>query len=235
VADYEVQNGGDEELNAGGRAATKFLDGRVETGVSYIRDAESSGKTDLGGVDVKVKLLPDTELRLEAAAATGSSPGRTSKAAPTSPSSNTSGSASTRSCTCAGRRPSSGSDSSSRPRTARRSRACSAAFRSAQDRDRGRGLPQENLRSDVERLAGVVRSSARSRRAGVRRRPVRARRGLDGDEFESQQIVLGASRKFLADKLDLLGQADVSIGGKDDSIDFPSRYLAQAATTSRSR
>src|SRR5258705_6549810 len=41
-------------------------------------------------------------------------------------------------------------------------------------------------------------------------------------------MVLGANRKFLAEKLDLLGQADVWIGGKNESIDFPSRYLAQA-------
>ena len=49
-----------------------------------------------------------------------------------------------------------------------------------------------------------------------------------GDDFESQQIVLGANRKFMNDRLELLGQGDISVGGKDDSLDFPSRYLAQA-------
>ena len=231
VADYEVQNGGDEEINAGGRAATKLLDGKVEAGVSYIRDAESSGETDLGGVDVKVKLLPDTELRLEAAGSDGELGGQDLEGGAYLAEIEHLGRAlRLASCTCAARRPSSAWASSSRPRTARRSRACSAAFRSARrPRSRARPTARRTCAATSSGSPAWCGSSARSRRARCSAASsTRATRTRPETTSSRSRSCSAANRKFLSDKLDLLGQADVSIGGKDDSIDFPSRYLAQA-------
>jgi uncharacterized repeat protein (TIGR01451 family) len=230
VADYEVQNGGDEDLNAGGRAATRLLDGKLEAGVTYIRDAESSGETDLGGVDVKIQLLPDTELRLEAAGSEGEESGQDLE-----------GGAYLAELEHAGKR----FDSIVYARRQASEFGVGQQFSAEQGQEKqgllgrvplgektaisGEAYRQENLTSEVERLAGVMRLERKIEKGQVFG-GVQYARDEDsiGDEYESQQIVLGANRKFLADKLDLLGQADVSIGGKDDSIDFPSRYLAQA-------
>jgi hypothetical protein len=230
VADYEVQNGGQEEINAGGRATAKFLDGKVEAGVSYIRDAESAGKTDLGGVDLKLKVLPDTELRLEAAGSDGQRSGNDLK-----------GGAYLAELEHFGEK----FDSLVYVRRQAQEFGVGQQFSAETGQEKqgllgrvpigdqtaiaGEAYRQENLRSDVERIAGVVRLERKIDKGQVFGGVQYARdEDTTGDQFESQQIVLGASRKFLADKLDLLGQADVSIGGKNDSIDFPSRYLAQA-------
>jgi uncharacterized repeat protein (TIGR01451 family) len=230
VADYEVQNGGDEDLNAGGRAATQLLDGKVEAGVSYIRDAESTGETDLGGVDMKVKLAPGTELRLEAAGSDGDQSGESLE-----------GAAYLAELEHFGKR----FDSLVYVRRQAPEFGVGQQFSAESGQEKqgllgrvpigektavsGEAYRQENLTSDVERLAGVMRLERKIEKGNVFGGVQYARdEDSAGDEFESQQIVLGANRKFLADKLDLLGQSDVSIGGKDDSIDFPSRYLAQA-------
>ncbi len=230
VADYEVQDGGNEEINAGGRASAKFLDGRVETGLSYIRDAETAGETDLGGVDVKVKLLPRTELRLEAAGSQGELGGPDRE-----------GGAYLAEIEHFGER----FDSVVYVRRQAPEFGVGQQFSAENGQEKqgllgrvpiaektaiaGEAYRQENLRSDVTRLAGVVRLE-RSIEKGKVFGGVQYARDEDatGTDFESQQIVLGANRKFLADRLDLLGQADVSVGGKDESLDFPSRYLAQA-------
>src|SRR5207249_11634745 len=81
----------------------------------------------------------------------------------------------------------------------------------------------------VERLAGVVRLEQKIEKGKVFGGVQYARdQDTTGNNFESQQVVVGANRKFLSDRLDLIGQADISVGGKNESLDFPSRYLAQA-------
>jgi uncharacterized repeat protein (TIGR01451 family) len=230
VADYEVQAGGNAELNAGGRAAAKFLDGRVETGLSYIRDAETAGETDLGGVDLKVKLLPDTELRLEAAGSDGEVGGDDRR-----------GGAYLAEIEHAGQ----SFDSVVYARRQAPEFGVGQQFSAENGQEKqgllgrvpfaenwaivGEGFRQENLQTDVNRLAGVARLE-RSIDKGKLFGGVQYAQDEDagGKKFESQQVVLGANRRFLADKLDLLGQADISVNGKDDSLDFPSRYLAQA-------
>src|SRR5690606_17735502 len=54
-------------------------------------------------------------------------------------------------------------------------------------------------------------------------------RGADGREEESQQVTLGASRFLLDRRLELGVKGDFSIGGKNDSVDFPTRLQLHAA------
>jgi hypothetical protein len=230
VADYEVQEGGGEEINAGGRVATKLLDDKIEAGMSYIRDAEEGGQTDLGGVDVKVKLLPDTQLRLEAAGSDGELADIDRR-----------GGAYLAEIEHFGEH----FDSIVYVRRQANEFGVGQQFSAENGQEKqgvqgrvpigkstaiaGEAYRQENLRSDVERLAGVVRVEQQIDKGKVFGGVQYARdEDATGDQFESQQVVLGANRKFLEDKLDLLGQAEVSIAGKDESLDFPSRYLAQA-------
>ena len=230
VADYEVQQGGDEEINAGGRASTRLLDGKVEAGVSYIRDAQEFGQTDLGGVDLKVKLFADTELRLEAAGSDGELAGADRE-----------GGAYLAEIEHFGQ----SFDSVVYARRQAPEFGVGQQFSAENGQEKqgllgrvpifdetaiaGEAYRQENLHSDVERLAGVVRLERKIEKGQVFGGVQYARdEDPTGDQFESQQVVLGANRRFFEDKLELIGQGDVSIGGKNDSIDFPSRYLAQA-------
>jgi uncharacterized repeat protein (TIGR01451 family) len=231
VAEYEIQDGSsNEEINAGGRASVKALDGKIEAGLSYIRDAESFGETDLGGVDLKVKVLPDTELRLEAAGSDGEVAGLQRE-----------GAAYLAELEHLGE----GFDSMVYARREAPEFGVGQQFTAENGQEKqgllgrvpigekyavaGEAYRQENLRSDVERLAGTLRLERKIEKGALFGGVQYARdQDTTGRDFESQQIVLGANRKFLADKLDLLGQADVSVDGKNDSIDFPSRYLAQA-------
>lgn len=67
VAEYEVLDGGRSQVTAGGRAALKFADDRVEVGASYIQQGADSGDTRVAGTDLRWLLAPTTELRAELA------------------------------------------------------------------------------------------------------------------------------------------------------------------------
>jgi hypothetical protein len=49
-----------------------------------------------------------------------------------------------------------------------------------------------------------------------------------GQSFESHQGILGASRSFFDDTLELLGRVDFALGGMNESLDYPSRYLLES-------
>jgi len=69
VADYETFKAVERDITVGGRAAVRFVDGRVELGGTIVheegRASAPGGKSDLAAVDLTVDLRDDTELRLE--------------------------------------------------------------------------------------------------------------------------------------------------------------------------
>ncbi|MGC1455088.1 MAG: OmpA family protein [Nitrospirota bacterium] len=67
VADYESFDDSDAKYNYGGRAAARFIDGRVEVGASHIHEGQVGGSGNLEGVDAKVKLGLYDMIRAEAA------------------------------------------------------------------------------------------------------------------------------------------------------------------------
>ncbi|ABW69057.1 OmpA family protein [Desulfosudis oleivorans] len=67
VADYETEAGDSGELNYGGRAAVKFLDGRVEVGASHLHEGGTGAEGDLSGADATVRLSKNTTVRAEVA------------------------------------------------------------------------------------------------------------------------------------------------------------------------
>ena len=66
VVDYEVESGQSAKLAAAARVAAKLAGGRVEIGVSGIRD-ETVGIRTIAGVDLKAHVTRDTVIRAEAA------------------------------------------------------------------------------------------------------------------------------------------------------------------------
>jgi uncharacterized repeat protein (TIGR01451 family) len=67
VIDYETDGTGGGEWNAGLRGSWTSDDGRIRVGASALSDKGDAGRTDLGAVDVRVRLGTGTELRAEAA------------------------------------------------------------------------------------------------------------------------------------------------------------------------
>ena len=65
VVNYESQDDREAALVAGGRAEVSTADDRVEVGVSYITEENTGKEAQLGGVDVKIDITEDMELRSE--------------------------------------------------------------------------------------------------------------------------------------------------------------------------
>jgi hypothetical protein len=62
VAEYEVQ-GGRKSVTAGGRAAVKLVDDKVEVGASLVHQGAAAGDTDLAGLDLRWKISDATRPR----------------------------------------------------------------------------------------------------------------------------------------------------------------------------
>jgi hypothetical protein len=67
VAEYESSSSASDELVAGGRAAIRTADERVEFGASYINDGQQGAGGDLAGVDIRWQAGDATVIRAEIA------------------------------------------------------------------------------------------------------------------------------------------------------------------------
>lgn len=225
VADYETQGVGSKTLNAGGRVAARLSDGRIEAGASAIHEEDLSATTDLGGVDVTVKLRRDTELRVEAAHSRTRAGGETRD-----------GSAYLAEVEHRG------------------GRVDALAYYRQQDTDFGVGQlylsesgsrkygvdaqlrvtdavsvsgaawRQEALAGDATRTAGRVLAEYRRRSTALRAGYQFAQDDLaDGRRLRSSQLLAGASHALFDDRLRVDLDTATGLGGSD-SADFPDRY-----------
>ncbi|MDQ3196846.1 MAG: DUF11 domain-containing protein, partial [Pseudomonadota bacterium] len=231
VAQYETFNAGDKELNAGGRVGTQFLDGKVQAGVSVIRDEVNFGTTDLGGVDVKVKVAPNTEVRVEAAKSGGQAAqlerdGSAYLAEIEHHDGNFDALAYVRR-----QAPGFGVNQQNIVESGTFKAGADAQYKLDQHTAlQGQAYRQENLVSRATRDAGTAQLEYREDLWSARVGALFAHdEAITGETFESRQATLGASRYFLDKKLEVNAQADISLGGKNDSVDFPSRYTVGAA------
>jgi uncharacterized repeat protein (TIGR01451 family) len=67
VAEYEVDGVAGKRLNAGGRASWRSKDGKVQVAATGLHDADERGATNLVGADVRYRPDASTEIRAEAA------------------------------------------------------------------------------------------------------------------------------------------------------------------------
>lgn len=67
VAEYESLDSGDSSVTYGGRGAVKLPGGRVELGATVVHEGRTGGSGDLGGADVTADLGNGTKLRAEVA------------------------------------------------------------------------------------------------------------------------------------------------------------------------
>ncbi len=65
IANYETQDDRETALVAGGRGEISTADDRIEFGVSYITEENKGSEAELGGIDLKIDITEDLELRSE--------------------------------------------------------------------------------------------------------------------------------------------------------------------------
>lgn len=236
VAEYETQGTTDEYLSGGGRVAVHALQGRLEAGATYVSDENAQGRSRLAGVDAKFRLTPKDELRAEAAASR-----RSASAAGTS-ADGTSGNAWLMEWEHRGeqlnflayaRRQSAdfGLGQQNSFETAMFKAGVQGQYKLGERFAlQGEIYRQENLDS------GAVRDAARLEATYAGANNWKAKAGVqlardtavDGTVAESRQATFGATKTFLDGKLSLGAEANVSLGGKNGSVDFPTRLQLQA-------
>jgi uncharacterized repeat protein (TIGR01451 family) len=231
VVEYETFGTAEEYLNGGGRAGVQMMGGRLQAGVSYVRDEDGQGKGSVAGVDARFRPGAHDEVRAEAASTDGETGGK-----------RRSGNAwllewehrSQQYNLLAYARRNEGGFG-----LGQQNRSESSTFKVGMNGPlqldehfvlRGEAYRLDNLAS------GAVRDAAHAElayggtdwkaSAGLQWARDTA---LDGTVAESRQTTLAASRYFFDQRLELNARADLSLGGKNESVDFPTRLQLGAA------
>jgi uncharacterized repeat protein (TIGR01451 family) len=227
VVDYETYGGRSRKFAAGGRVATRFADGKVEVGASLIRD-ETIGSATVGGVDIKARVTPNTEIRAEAASGGGGGigEGRAWLAEVEHHGRVIDGTAYVRQ-----QDETFGVGQQNGGETGTRKFGVDGRVRLS---DRisiaGSAWHQDNLEDAGSRTAGDVRAEYRRDKgllyAGAQ---IASDTTLSGEKRESKLLMLGATQRFFGQKLEIKGETQFALGGADDSVDFPVRHTVGAA------
>ncbi len=233
VVEYETAGTGEEYLNGGGRVGVHAMGGRLEAGATYIHDEDAQANHRLAGVDAKFKLTPKDELRAEAAATRNEGGGDDAAT----------GNAwlvewehrgELLNLLAYARRqsPGFGLGQQNRYETGMAKAGVQGQYKLGEKFSlQGEAYRQEDLGS------GAVRDAARAEVVYRGEQDWTAKAGLqwardtatDGTVAESRQATFGATKGFLDGRLELGVQADLGLGGKKDSVDYPTRVQMSAA------
>jgi hypothetical protein len=234
VAEYETLGVADEAVNAGGRVGVNLKQGRVQAGVTAIRDEDNLGRRQLAGADLKLRLGADTEVRVEAAQTRGEiatlSPEGIAWLAEVEHHSGR------YDALVYARRQEAefgiGQQSGFESGTLK----AGAEGQVRLDKNwsvRGQLYQQQNEAADTTRDAAQARlqykTPAGGFALGVQAVNDRADSGaLAGRDFRSEQATASANRFFLKQKLELTAEAESAVGGNRASLDYPNRYVVGA-------
>lgn len=226
VVDYETRGRG-KKLAAGGRSAVKLAEGKVEIGASVLHDEAQSNAT-VAGVDLRAKPIDNVEVRAELA--TGGRDGIRSAQAMLAEVEHHGG----------------GVDMLAYVRRqdvrfgVGQQNGGEAGTQKVGGDARvqlGNGLStvvsawhQDDLTSNASRIAGEARVEYRRDSsmlfAGAQ---LAGDRTADGKDHKSTLLTVGGTQSLLNNKLELTGQAQLALGGQNDSTDFPARQQLTAS------
>lgn len=229
VAEYETGGTGEQHVTAGGRATSTFLDGRVEAGATVVSEGGSTGERRLGGVDVRARLAPATELKLEAA--------RTDSRDPLRPEDGAAYLARVAHVTervdanVYVRQQDAGFGLGQQSVTEGGTRKYGGEGRwrvTEHVSVRSQAYRQESLERAAERVLGEaeLRWDAGANSLGAGLRSARDRREGDAGariREASNQAFASAARGFVGGRLVLRATAEAGLGGRGESLDFPDR------------
>lgn len=229
VATYEVEGVGERVLNAGGRASWQSADEKLRVGATAIHDETDMSKTNLGGIDVRYRPTLETEIRAEFAVT--DSKGRNG----------TTGSNSANAWLIEAehhderfdilayvrqREGGFGVGQLNRSEDATRKAGFEGRARLTKDLSlTGSAWQEDYLDTDMMRRAGRLLAEYRTGNTTARAGLTYAHdENADGSVKESLLAQIGATQRLLNNKLELDVNSEFAIGGKDESVDFPSRH-----------
>lgn len=221
VVDYEVDGLARRALNAGGRAAWRSGDGRLQIAATAIHDNDGDRTTNLAGADVRLRPSAATELRAEAAATHSE---RATSSAWLIEAEHHSGLLDV--LAYARQRDGGfGVGQLNASENGTRKLGMDARVRIGESLSlMGSGWREDYLGSGARRTAArglaEYRTGDLSARAGLTYADDRL---ADGRSARSTLVQLGATRRLLTNRLELDAQTEFPLG-EADSIDFPARH-----------
>ncbi len=229
VAEYEVGGVGQRVLNAGGRVSYQSNDEKLRVGATFIHDEDGNAKTNLGGVDARYRHNIDTEVRAELAvsdakATNGSTSNGTAKAwliEAEHHSSNIDVLAYVRE-----RESGFGAGQLNRGEDGTRKFGFDARLRATRTLSLTGSAWQEDYldvgsRRRAARVLAEYDNGTTVARAGLTHADDRL---TDGTRNRSNIVQLGATQRLFNKRLELDAQTEFAPGGKDASVDFPTRH-----------
>ena len=235
VADYEVDGVAQRVLNAGGRATWTNTAKTLVVGASAIHDENDQTKTNVGGVDLRYTPDRATEVRAELAvsdktAAAGAPAITTSRAAAYLIEAEHHGKQLDLLAYIREQQAGYGVDQLNASETGTQKFGFDGRMRLSPDLSLvGSAWQERYLGSAARRQAGQARLEYRTKaldlRAGLTIANDRLANGSDANSTIAQ---LGATKRFLDNRLELDAQTEFPLGGNDGSIDVPARHRASA-------
>jgi len=230
VADYEVEAAINGDITAGGRAAVRLNEGKVEIGATLVHDATNLNKGDLIGADARIEINSTTEVRLEAATSDVQS-GTQDLTGSAYSAEIVHGGDDIRMRAYAKQQDTDfGLGQQSISQTGTRKYGADANYRVTQQVTvDGSIYHEDNLvtgsKRDVAQANVIYSQPSYSLNAGA----IVARDKFSlGDSNESNLLTLGASRNFLNDTVKLRANAEVAVASANENIDHPSRFILGA-------
>ena len=230
VVDYEVESAVKGDVTAGGRGAVKFNEGKVEIGGTLIHDSTYLSEGDLIGADARVEIDSETEIKIEAAttdvaSGTGDVTGSAFSAAVVH------GGDKLKARAYAKQEDADfGLGQQSISQTGTRKYGADADYQFNQELSvDGTAYHEDNLVTDGNR--DVAEANVRYNKrdytltAGAR---IANDTDASGVSSDSTLLLLGASKKFLGDILNLRGTAEIAVNSANANVDYPSRYILGA-------
>lgn len=230
VAEYEVDGVGQRVLNAGGRVSYQSSDEKLRVGATFIHDEDGNAKTNLGGVDARYRPSLETEVRAELAVSDAKASNGVATANGTS-----------KAWLIEAEHHSRNADFLAYVRE-REAGFGTGQLNSGENGTRKFGF---DARVKTSRNLSVTGSAWQEDylETSARRRAARAlveydngtsvaRAGLthaddrltDGTRNRSNIVQLGATQRLMGKRLELDAQTEFALGGKDASVDFPTRH-----------
>ncbi|QCB55101.1 DUF11 domain-containing protein [Sphingopyxis sp. PAMC25046] len=230
VAEYEVDGVGQRVLNAGGRMSYQSNDEKLRVGATFIHDEDGNAKTSLGGVDARYRPTIETEVRAELAVSDAKAVNGGAIAAGTAKawlieaehhSSNADFLAYIRE-----REAGFGTGQLNRGENGTRKFGFDARLKASRNLSvTGSAWQEDYLETSARRRAARALAEYDNGTSVMRAGLTHADDRLtDGTRNRSNIVQLGATQRIFAKRLEFDAQTEFALGGKDASVDFPTRH-----------
>ncbi len=230
VADYEVEAPVTGDITAGGRAALRLNEGKVEIGGTLVHDATYQNAGDLIGVDARIELDSKTEVRLEAATTDVSTATQDLSGAAYSAEIVHGGDDIKARAYAIQQDPDFGLGQQSISQTGTRKFGADATYRVTDEVTvDGTVYREQNLNTGGKRNVAKANVIYSQRDYLLNAGALIARdQFAQGDTNASNLLLLGASKSFLQDTVKLRANAEIAVNSANANSDYPSRYILGA-------